>query len=81
MADYGVIVVSFHENVSDEQRDVIVNRCIENQLCTSIREHMIMIRAVCKSFASMFHTVTKCSGSISFDIGDYKFRLIININE
>jgi hypothetical protein len=79
--DYGVIIVAFHENCTDDQRDVIVNRSIENQVCTSVREHMIMIRDVCKRFASMFHKVTKCSGSVSFDIGDYKFRLVINICE
>lgn len=79
--DYGVIIIAFHQNCSDEQRDVIVNRSIENQLCTSVREHIIMIRAVSKRFASLFHNVTKCSGSVAFDIGEYKFRLVINVNE
>jgi hypothetical protein len=79
--DYGVIIITFHEHVSDDQRDTIVNRCVENQLCTTEREHMINIRDLCKRFSSMFHKVTKGSGSVTFDIEEYKFRLVINIVE
>lgn len=79
--DYGVIIISFHANVSDDQRDTIVNRCVDNQLCTTERGHLIDIRDLCKRFSSMFHTVTKGSGSVRFDFEEYKFRLVINVNE
>ncbi len=77
MIDYGTIVVFFHRNLCDEQKIVIVNQSVENQLLTHNRSHYNNILA---NGLHVAHIVDEKPFDIHFIAGsEYEYRFSFKI--